>query len=127
MKQVWCMLITACCGMMLAACANATATPIGDAKNGEQLFNTGGASQVPCVTCHALDGSTLVGPTLKGIALHAGERAEGVSAEDYLRQSIIQPSAYIVPGFSDSMYKNYAQRLSEDDVNDLIAFLLTQN
>src|SRR5689334_22797627 len=126
MKRVWCMLLVAACGgVLLAACSSGDA-PIGDAKKGEDVFNTGSTSQVPCVTCHSLDGTALVGPSLQGIATHAAERQEGVSAEEYIRQSIIQPSAYVVPGYSDAMYKNYAQRLSEDDINNLIAFLLTQ-
>ena len=50
---------------------------------------------------------------------------EGISAEDYLRQSITQPSIYLVDGYADIMYKDYAERLSEEDINNLIAYLMT--
>jgi cytochrome c oxidase subunit II len=112
---------------LMAACsASETAAPSGDPAKGKLLFQTGGASEVPCATCHSLDGSALVGPTLQGIAARAKDRVAGLSAEDYLRQSIEKPSAYLVDGFSDQMYKKYTEDLSPDEVNDLVAYLMTQ-
>ena len=62
-----------------------------------------------------------------GIAERAGERIPGMSAEDYLRQSIVSPGAHYVEGFtSKHMPMDYADRLSEQDINDIVAFLLTQ-
>lgn len=90
------------------------------------IFETGGASQVPCAVCHTLDGTTLVGPSLQGISQRAGTRISGLSAEEYLRQSIVDPSAYLVEGFDDLMNKDYGEKLSEEDINNLIAFLMTQ-
>ena len=117
---------------LLAGCSSAAApatessTGAGDPAAGKQIFDTGGASGIPCATCHTLDGSTLVGPSLQGIAERAGTRERGLSAEDYIRQSIKTPSAFLVPGYGDLMNKTYAVTLSEQDIDNLITFLMTQ-
>lgn len=108
----------------LSACGGGEIS--GDAARGEEVFNTGGASQVPCATCHSLDGTDLVGPSLQSISERAGERIDGVSAEDYIRQSIVSPSAYLTDGFSDVMPKNYGAALSAEDIDALVAFLMQQ-
>ena len=44
----------------------------------------------------------------------------------YIRTSILQPSDFIVPGFPDLLMPQiYAQVFSDQEVNDLIAYLLT--
>lgn len=123
-------------GMLLPACSNSQ-TPetvveaseevltIGDPAIGKEIFETGGTSGIPCASCHSIDGTALVGPTLQGISVTAGQRVSGQSVEDYLRASIVNPSEYIVEGFSDSMNKDYAEKLSEEDINGIIAYLLT--
>lgn len=109
--------------LLFAACGG---TPASDPVKGEELFNTGGASMVPCANCHTLDGTYRIGPSLEGIASRADSRVEGMSAEDYLRESITDPSAHIVEGFTDTMYKDYGKDLGEQDISNLIAFLLQQ-
>lgn len=81
-----------------------------------------------CASCHSLtpDAGGLPGPSLYGIADHATQRVSGLSAEMYLRMSIINPGDYIVEGYTDVMQKNFGDVLSSDDINDLIAFLLIQ-
>ena len=49
-----------------------------------------------------------------------------MSAEEYLRESIVDPAAYSVEGFADSMPKGLRILLSEEDIDNLVAFLLTQ-
>jgi hypothetical protein len=50
----------------------------------------------------------------------------GVSAEDYLRQSILEPDAYLVKGYPASvMPKVWGEQLSEEQVNGLVEYLLT--
>lgn len=79
-----------------------------------------------CVSCHSLEpGVVIVGPSLAGIATRAGERVAGLSAAEYLRQSMIEPSAHVVEGFEDVMAKNLAEVLSGEQITDLVAFLLT--
>ncbi len=44
----------------------------------------------------------------------------------YLHTSIVDPSAYIVPGFVDNlMPKVYGEILTEEEINNLVAYLLT--
>lgn len=115
--------------LILTACGGGAAggtSPLGDPQAGRAIFETGGVSQIPCAACHTLDGTPLVGPSLQGISERAGTRIPGLSAEEYLRQSITDPSAYLVEGFDDLMNKDYGEKLSEDDINNLIAFLMTQ-
>ena len=125
-------LIIAAC-LLLAACGGsdtgdqAEESSIGDARQGRQIFETGGASGVPCNSCHTLDGTELVGPSLQGIADRAGTRVEGLNAEEYLRQSITEPNAHVVEGYAEGTMPNtYADTLSEEDVNNVIAYLFEE-
>ena len=84
------------------------------------------SSQNACTTCHSLDGSRLVGPTWQG--LYGSERplANGetvVADEEYLYESIVNPSAKVVEGYPPSMVA-YDQ-LSESEVNSLIEYIKT--
>ena len=66
-----------------------------------------------------------VGPNLANVNERAGSRVEGMGAEDYLRDSILHPGVFITPGYRGAMYAFYADALSDQDVNDLIAYLMT--
>jgi hypothetical protein len=49
-----------------------------------------------------------------------------MSADEYLRQSIIDPDAYVVEGYpSGLMVPNLADTLSGTQIDDLVAFLMT--
>ncbi|MCA9912828.1 MAG: c-type cytochrome [Anaerolineae bacterium] len=92
-----------------------------DAGKGMMVF------QANCATCHALaEDVVIVGPSLAHIATTAGNRVEGLAAEDYLRESIVNPNAYTVEGFAEgAMQQNFATQLTSDDVTHVIAFLMT--
>lgn len=119
--------VLAVISLVLAACGGQP-TPVGDPEAGEALFNQQAIDSAPgCVTCHSTQpGEVLVGPSLAGIANQAGERVEGQSAEEYLRTSILEPDAHVVEGFSPGvMYQEYEQALSDEQVDNLVAYLLT--
>ncbi len=79
-----------------------------------------------CRVCHSLvPGKVVVGPSLDGVATRAASRVPGMSAEDYLRQSIVDPGAYVVDGFPDAMLRNFDELLTDQEIDDLVAFLLT--
>jgi cytochrome c551/c552 len=65
----------------------------------------------------------MVGPSLKDVSEDAGEDIEGMSAEEYIRQSIVDPGAYLVEDFSNVMPPY--NTLSDSDLNDLVAYLLS--
>ena len=115
--------------LILAGCSStpppaAETLPEGDATRGAALFTEVINGAPSCSTCHTLDGSTVVGPSLQGYAERAGTRTEQ-SAEAYTHQSIVQPAAYIVEGFPNAMFTQYGQKLSGQQMADLIAYLLT--
>ena len=81
-----------------------------------------------CIACHTITGLSagVGGPPLDGIASRAGETVEGLTAEEYIRNSILDPAAYIVEEFSTiEMPKNFGEILDSEQIEDLIAFLLT--
>jgi mono/diheme cytochrome c family protein len=82
-----------------------------------------------CGGCHTIDGLTAgtVGPNQTNIGSVAERRIPGMSAEDYILESIMHPSAFVVEGYPDNvMLKNYAELIEPDQLNDLVAFLLAQ-
>jgi ferredoxin/mono/diheme cytochrome c family protein len=95
-----------------------------DAELGQQVFES---SQAGCTVCHAVDpGVELVGPDLSGVALLAGERVSGLSAEGYLRQSILDPDASLVEGYpAGQMLDIYEETLTGDEIDALVAYLMT--
>lgn len=116
---------------LLAACGGGGETSgtgggaAGTASNGEALFKQALVGQNPgCATCHSLDGTQLVGPTLQGVAGRAATRVEGESAEEYLHQSLVEPNAHVVEGYVEGVMQSYKD-LSEAQINDLVAYLLT--
>lgn len=100
----------------------------GNAANGEVLFNTfQPAASFACATCHLADSEDrLIGPGLLNISVRADTRIEGLSAVEYIRQSITDPSAYIVEGFPDGlMPQNWVEIYNEEEIDDIIAYLMT--
>jgi len=96
----------------------------GDAGRGAHVFTTGVSDAPACATCHRTDGVTLVGPGLGGLATRAEARVSGLSAREYVYQSIVSPAKYIVGGFTNLMYDKYGDKLSAQDIADVIAYLL---
>jgi mono/diheme cytochrome c family protein len=98
----------------------------GDPAAGEQVYQK--VASPGCATCHSLEaGQTIIGPSLNNIGTVAATRVDGMSAEGYLRQAIVDPNAHVVEGFgSNIMPATYKTQLGEEQINDLIAFLLIQ-
>ncbi len=100
----------------LAACAEAPASePV---ARGRQLYRA-----LDCAKCHQIAGAGgRLGPELTHIGTVAGERVPG-AASDYLRQSLTDPGAYVVPGQRDTMPRGLTRGLSEADLDALLAYL----
>jgi len=82
------------------------------------------AANNACNTCHSTDGSRLVGPSWKNLYGHEVELEDGTTVtadEEYLRESIVEPSAKIVKGFPPSMVPY--DGLSDSEINSLIAYI----
>jgi cytochrome c oxidase subunit 2 len=84
-------------------------------------------NQSGCSTCHSIDGSQKVGPSLKG-AFGRQEKIVGLGAlgvdENYLRESILEPQAKIVEGFPPSM-PTFKGQLSDRRISGLIEYIKT--
>lgn len=141
-KNVFVILLLSLGLVLLAACGGGGAEETesegqaatgGDAQAGEQLYNQTSIGSAPgCITCHSVEPTddplqpSPVGPSHYGLADRAGDYIEGQSAEAYLRESIVEPDAHIVEGFTAGvMYQNYADDLTEQQVDDLVAYLMT--
>lgn len=104
--------------------AEVEALPAGNPAAGEQLFT----NESGCAGCHSLGAQQHgPGPDLAGIGARAAVMKPGYSAEMYLYESIVNPDAYIVEGYrSGIMPHHYRQRLSTQEIADLLAFLTIQ-
>jgi mono/diheme cytochrome c family protein len=81
-----------------------------------------------CGGCHTIEGLSAgtVGPNQTTIGSVAETRIPGMPAEDYIHESIMDPSAYVVEGYPDDvMPKNYSELLETEQITDLVAFLLS--
>jgi mono/diheme cytochrome c family protein len=94
---------------------------LADAKTGEQIFTAAG-----CAGCHtfAPAGSNgTIGPNLNDLATAAGKREPGKSAEEYVRESLTDPGAFLVPGFGNAM-PSFEGRLTDQQIQALVDYLL---
>ncbi len=91
------------------------------AHEGQEL-----AQQLGCVACHSTDGTPRVGPTWKGlfgskVPLDNGQSV--LADEAYLRESVLQPGAKIVKGFSPGVMPSYTGRVSSGELDETIAYI----
>ncbi len=120
--------------LSLAACGGKSTSTSGagsgDAAAGEKLFKSAVLHENPgCSTCHSLNpGEVLVGPSMAGIATDAaGDAAdEGMTTEEMLKEMIVDPNAELAGDFAaDIMPQDWGEKLTPQELNDLIAFLMT--
>jgi cytochrome c oxidase subunit 2 len=92
-------------------------------ETGKQLF-----SQLGCVTCHRSDvqgrGPNLVGIYNKPVLLEDGRTV--IADENYVRESILDPTAKIVSGFKPVM-PTFQGIISDEQLNALVAYIKSLN
>jgi mono/diheme cytochrome c family protein len=92
--------------------------PTGNPEAGKQIFTT--TAVPPCLSCHTLAeaGATgTVGPNLDDVL-------KGKDAA-FIRESIVTPNAQIASGYQAGiMPQNFAQQLNDQQLADLVAFLV---
>ena len=103
---------------------------------GRALFS---ATPPGCAACHSVaPGVNIVGPTLAAIPATAAARIAGADyrghardAAGYIRESIVEPNAHVLVGPTYSvagrslMPSDYAQTLKPEQVDQIVAYLLT--
>jgi len=132
--------------LALAACGGGAAKPAGgeqpaaaaggNADAGKKLFNEpviASAGSPGCVTCHSLEkGKTLVGPSMAGIATVAAAdiksadyKGTAKTVEEFLKESIVNTDVMVTQGFQPGIMPKTYTKLSAQEVNDLVAYMLT--
>lgn len=90
---------------------------------GQEIFEGKGI----CVTCHTIGNTSgvLRFPDLEGVGARAGSRIGGLDDVGYLAQTLYEPNAFIVDGFSPGMpvANKPPIGLTDDEILAVIAFL----
>jgi len=99
----------------------------GDPLNGQVLYN----GEYGCAGCH--EGANRVAPATEGTFTRVEDTRltdpalAGYSAEQYLIESIVQPGHYVAPGHQNIMPNNFGERLTAQELADLLLFLESQD
>lgn len=105
--------------LLLSACGSDGGPELSAAaEDGRTVMRANG-----CASCHGANGQGGVGPTFEGLYGREVELDDGSTVtadDDYLRESIADPSAKIVDGYGLPMPTN---DLSDDDIDRIIAFI----
>jgi cytochrome c oxidase subunit 2 len=104
----------------VAAETGLSANPV---DRGQKWYTTYG-----CKACHSVDGTQGVGPTWKGVYGHQVSFTDGTSGtvdDAYLFEAIRNPAARIVQGFQPVMPANIAEKMTDDQIRDVIEFIKT--
>ena len=102
-----------------------TASADGDARAPQELYVSMG-----CQGCHSLDDpdTILAGPYQGDLHETAGTRVEGLTAEEYVYQSIVAPNEYIVDGYvAGVMPQTFSEQMSEAEIRGLVDWMLDPN
>ena len=101
-----------------AAWLSGTPKDIAPAAAGAQLFVSWG-----CSACHGQRAPTMAGLYMSRVPLDDGSIV--TADDDYLRESIIEPSTKVVAGYPPIM-PSYRGQLSEEQIMALVAFIKSQ-
>lgn len=88
---------------------------------GERIYKRRG-----CNACHTVDGSPATGPSWGGLWAKEESLADGSKItvdENYIKESILQPQAKIVAGFTGANMPSYAGQLNDQHIDAVIAYI----
>ena len=121
----------------VGACPSPSASS-GEASEGTSPGQSLFVGAAACSSCHAITGVAqgILGPPLDGIGSAAANRIPGYSAEEYIRESILEPDKYAA-GTADGLSQDYdgnlmlstmagvLPSLSDEDIDELVDYLLS--
>jgi cytochrome c2 len=117
--------LTACGGGGGTSGGSSSGSSGGNADRGKTLM-----ADKQCGTCHTLAAipsfTGTIGPPLNGIGTTAGSRKPGMAADAYIRESIKDPNAFIVQGYPSPSPMILPVPVNDAEINDIVAFLVTQ-
>jgi len=106
----------------------------GDPQRGQLLYNNlevaADGKELGCVGCHSEEET---GPLTEGTWTRWDEirrledELEDYSFEEYMVESIVLPWAYLVPAYGEVMPNNFGDRMSYQDLADIILYLSSQD
>jgi cytochrome c551/c552 len=120
-------LVALACGVITVVGARADSTEASTAPAGADVFRAKG-----CVGCHDGPGTASrsfeIGPDLRLLPLVADRRVADLDGRSYVRQSIQEPQAFVVPGYEPSDHVLMpALPLSAAEIDTLVAWLLSEH
>ena len=81
-----------------------------------------------CIACHSIDGSAMVGPSLKGlfgkteIVLRDGRELEILADADFLKEKLLRPEINRIKGYPPIMPSQQGQ-LTEEEIEAIVNYL----
>ncbi len=111
--------------MLLSACSSEPNL----IEQGKIVFNKthlGDNKVMGCVLCHStIENANSVGPSLYGLSQRTEKLTLNLSVREYIKQSIINPDAYIVDGYLPGvMFSHYSEELTETEIDALVEFIM---
>ncbi len=104
--------------------AATTTSSGGTAAAGKSIFTSAGCSG--CHTFTPAGSSGTIGPDLDTAPAMDAKADGNMPLAAFVKQSIVDPSAYIAKGYSDGiMPKTFGTSLSSTQINDLVAFIVS--
>ena len=112
-----------------ASASSSSSAPASAAKTAPEILKA-----MACFACHTIASVDFmvgkVGPELSHIGTNAATRKPGMSAKDYIRESILDPNAFIAPDCPDGPCKspslmppNFGDQLTARQLDTLVEFL----
>ncbi len=119
---VWIVVVaTGCGGGGSGSSGTATPAATGGGADGRALFAANG-----CSGCHTLakaDANGTTGPDLDK-QLESDAKAAGKPLREFVRQSIIEPDAFVAKGYSSGlMPKDFGDKLSPEQLKTLVDYV----
>ena len=107
----------------------------GDATTGQTIFTTAhtlpDGAQWSCSSCHSVtpDEMVLIGPGLYNVSVRSQTYGLDLTPEDYIHNSIVNPQDFLAPhpagGTWPLQMPDWSETLSEQEISDVIAYLMT--
>jgi len=92
------------------------------AEKGHEIMEKSG-----CLSCHTIDGTPKIGPTVKGLFGSKVAFTDGTTAiadEQYIRDYILTPNTRVIKGFQPIM-PSFKGILKDEDITALIVYIKT--
>ena len=91
---------------------------IGHPEDGGAVF-----AKYTCLACHASNGD--IAPSWTDLVPRAATRRPPMPADAYIYESIVNPGAFVVEGYSDVMPHDFGTLMTDQELADLLTYILS--